>query len=61
MGGIWFAQVPQFGFVVAIFALWGIFSVFTFWSAHLKLVKLPTKKEEEGRFCFNTFEDMGGY
>ncbi|HAE22258.1 MAG TPA: MFS transporter, partial [Spirochaetaceae bacterium] len=50
LGGFWFAQVPQFGSVVAIYAIWGIFSVFTFWSAHLKLVKLLTKKEEEGRF-----------
>ncbi len=50
LGGFWFAQVPQFGSVVAIYCIWGIFSVFTFWSAHLKLVKLLTKKEEEGRF-----------
>jgi predicted MFS family arabinose efflux permease len=49
-GGFWFAQVPQFGSVAAIYCIWGIFSVFTFWSAHLKLVKLLTKKEEEGRF-----------
>jgi MFS family permease len=50
LGGFWFAQVPQFGSVVAIYAIWGIFSVFTFWSAHLKMVKLLTRKEEEGRF-----------
>ncbi len=50
LGGFWFAQVPQFGSVVAIFSIWGIFSVFTFWSAHLKLVKLLSTKEEEGRF-----------
>lgn len=50
LGGFWFAQVPQFGSVVAIYCIWGVFSVFTFWSAHLKLVKLLTKKEEEGRF-----------
>lgn len=49
-GGFWFAQVPQFGGVVAVYIIWGIFSVFTFWSAHLKVVKLLTKKEEEGRF-----------
>jgi MFS family permease len=49
-GGFWFAQVPQFSSVVVIFAIWGIFSVFTFWSAHLKLVKLLSTKEEEGRF-----------
>ncbi|MBJ6361717.1 nitrate/nitrite transporter [Paenibacillus sp. GCM10012307] len=48
--GIWFAQVPSYPIVLVIFTIWGIFSVFTFWSAHLKLVKLISKKEEEGRF-----------
>ncbi len=50
VGGFWFAQVPQSSFVVVIYCIWGVFSVFTFWSSHLKLVKLLTKKEEEGRF-----------
>ncbi len=50
VGGFWFAQVPHYSFVVVIFAIWGIFSVFTFWSAQLKLVKLLSTKEEEGRF-----------
>lgn len=48
--GIWFAQIPSHSMVIVIFTIWGIFSVFTFWSAHLKLVKLIAKKEEEGRF-----------
>lgn len=48
--GIWFAQVPSYPFIVVIFIIWGIFSVLTFWAAHLKLVKLISKKEEEGRF-----------
>lgn len=48
--GIWFAQVPSYPIVIVIFTIWGLFSVFTFWSAHLKLVKLISKKEEEGRF-----------
>jgi len=50
LGGFWFAQVPQYSYVMVIFAIWGVFSVFTFWSAHLKLVKLLSTKEEEGRF-----------
>jgi MFS family permease len=49
-GGFWFAQVPNFASVIAIYCIWGIFSVFTFWSAHMKLVKLLSEKEEEGRF-----------
>ena len=50
VGGFWFAQVPQFGSVVLIYCIWGTFSVFTFWSSHMKLVKLLARKEEEGRF-----------
>lgn len=50
IGGFWFAQVPSFSSVVVIYGIWGVFSVFTFWSAHMKLVKMLAKKEEEGRF-----------
>ncbi|MED1305050.1 MFS transporter [[Bacillus thuringiensis] serovar konkukian] len=50
LAGIWFAQVPSYKIVLVIFTIWGFFSVFTFWAAHLKLVKLIAKKEEEGRF-----------
>jgi MFS family permease len=50
LGGFWFAQVPSYNNVAIIYGIWGIFSVFTFWSAHMKIVKLLAKKEEEGRF-----------
>lgn len=50
VGGLWFAQVPDYTSIIIIFCIWGIFSVFTFWSAHMKLVKLLAKPEEEGRF-----------
>lgn len=49
-GGFWFAKVPNYTSVILIFCIWGVFSVFTFWGAHMKLVKLLAKKEEEGRF-----------
>lgn len=49
-GGIWFAQVPTYSNVVIIFVIWGFFSVFTFWSAHLKIVQLLAEKNEQGRF-----------
>jgi MFS family permease len=49
-GGFWFAMTPSYGNVVAIFCIWGFFSVFTFWSSHMKLVKLLSTKEDEGRF-----------
>ena len=48
--GFWFAQVPDAGSVNVIFFLWGIFSVLTFWSSHMKIVKLLSKANEEGRF-----------
>ncbi|MGL5973117.1 MAG: MFS transporter [Oscillospiraceae bacterium] len=50
IGGFWFAQIPNYTVVLIIFFIWGVFSVFTFWSAHMKLVKLLAKPEEEGRF-----------
>ena len=50
LGGFWFAQVPGFGGVAVIYGIWGIFSVFTFWSAHMKIVKLLSTRNEEGRF-----------
>ena len=50
IGGFWFAMVPSYTSVVMIFCIWGIFSVFTFWSSHMKLVKLLAKENEEGKF-----------
>jgi len=49
-GGLWFAQIPNYTNVIIIFCIWGVFSVFTFWSSHMKLVKLLASEEEEGRF-----------
>jgi MFS family permease len=50
LGGLWFAQIPSYSFVVYIFAIWGFFSVFTFWSAHMKIVKLLASEKEQGTF-----------
>lgn len=50
MGGFWFAQVPSYTSVVTIYCIWGVFSVFTFWSAHMKIVKMLAKSNEEGKF-----------
>lgn len=50
LAGLWFAQIPSYHTVIMIFVIWGIFSVFTFWSSHMKIVKLLAQKEEEGRF-----------
>lgn len=49
-GGFWFAQRPSYICIVIIYAIWGIFSVFTFWGAHMKIVKMLSTPEDEGRF-----------
>lgn len=48
--GLWFAQIPPYHHVIIIYIVWGFFSIFTFWSAHLKLVKILSRLGEEGRF-----------
>lgn len=48
--GLLFAQVPGPETVNAIFFAWGIFSVFTFWSSHMKIVKMLARANEVGRF-----------
>ncbi|MCL2608944.1 MAG: MFS transporter [Treponema sp.] len=50
LGGFWFAQIPSYANMIVIFVIWGFFSVFTFWSAHMKIVKLLSTKADEGRF-----------
>lgn len=50
LGGFWFAQVPDYEYVIVIFALWGFFSVFTFWGSHMKIVKMLSSEDEDGRF-----------
>jgi len=50
LGGLWFAQIPAYSNVTIIFAIWGFFSVFTFWSAHMKIVKLLATDNEQGKF-----------
>lgn len=50
LGGFWFAQRPSYISVIIIYAIWGTFSVLTFWGSHMKLVKLLSTKEDEGRF-----------
>lgn len=49
-GGFWFAQIPSYTSVIIIYAIWGFSAVLTFWSAHMKVVKMLASKGEEGRF-----------
>ncbi|WP_243132947.1 MFS transporter [[Clostridium] hylemonae] len=50
VGGFWFAQIPSYTSVIIIYAIWGFSAVLTFWSAHMKVVKMLASKGEEGRF-----------
>lgn len=48
--GVWFAQIPSYNVVMFIYVMWGIFSVFTFWGAHMSLTELLSKPNEKGKF-----------
>lgn len=50
IGGFWFAQIPSYNSVILIFTIWGFFTVFTFWGSHLKIVKMLSTADEDGRF-----------
>ncbi|MGL5357320.1 MAG: MFS transporter [Cetobacterium sp.] len=48
--GFVFATYPGTKILYAVFFGWGISTVFTFWSALIKAVKMLAKKEEQARF-----------
>lgn len=48
--GFWFSTYPSFQMMYIIFFAWGISTVFTFWSALIKAVKMLAKQEEQARF-----------
>ena len=48
--GLWFSTMPSFEMLLIIFAGWGIATGLTFWSAHIKVVALLAKHDEQGRF-----------
>lgn len=48
--GFLFSTYPSFNILYLIFFGWGISTVFTFWSALIKAVKMLAKKEEQARF-----------
>ncbi|MEJ1156629.1 MFS transporter [Microbacterium marmarense] len=48
--GLWYAQIPDKSSLIFIYLIWGIATVFTFWSAILKTVNLLADTNEEGRY-----------
>lgn len=50
LGGLIFSRIPSYPGVVFVYCMWGVFTVFTFWAAHMKMVKMLAGENEEGRF-----------
>jgi sugar phosphate permease len=48
--GIWFSTMPSYNTLLIIYGAWGLATGLTFWSAHIKLVTMLAKKDQQGRF-----------
>ena len=48
--GIWFSTMPSYNTLLIIYGAWGLVTGLTFWSAHIKLVTMLAKKDQQGRF-----------
>ena len=48
--GIWFSTMPSYSSLLVIYGAWGIATGLTFWSAHIKLVAMLARKDQQGKF-----------
>ena len=48
--GLWFSTMPSYGSLLIIYGAWGLATGLTFWSAHIKLVAMLAKRDQQGRF-----------
>jgi len=48
--GMWFSTMPSYSTLLFIYGAWGLATGLTFWSAHIKLVAMLAKKDQQGRF-----------
>ena len=48
--GMWFSTMPSYSSLLFIYGAWGLATGLTFWSAHIKLVAMLAKKDQQGRF-----------
>lgn len=48
--GLWFSTMPSYHSLLVIYGGWGLATGLTFWSAHMKLVAMLAKKDQQGRF-----------
>ncbi len=52
--GFYFATFPSYTMLMVIFALWGITTIFTFWAASMKVIRMLGDESEQGKlFGFN--------
>ena len=52
--GIYFATFPSYAMLLVIFALWGVTTIFTFWAASMKVIRMLGDESEQGKlFGFN--------
>mgnify|MGYP001031707856 FL=1 len=48
--GLRFSTMPSYGSLIIIYGAWGLATGLTFWSAHIKLVAMLAKRDQQGRF-----------
>ncbi|MBL6903584.1 MAG: MFS transporter [SAR86 cluster bacterium] len=48
--GIWFSTMPSYSSLLVIYGAWGIATGLAFWSAHIKLVSMLARKDQQGKF-----------
>ncbi len=48
--GLWFSTMPSYTSLLIIYGAWGLATGLTFWSAHIKLIAMLAKSDQQGRF-----------
>lgn len=57
--GFYFATFPSYQMLLVIFALWGITTIFTFWAASMKVIRMLGNENEQGKL-FGLNEGLSG-
>ena len=59
LGGVIHLMHPSFTFLVALYGLWGVVSLLTFWPALMKIVRMQGNEDEQSR-AYGLFEGGRG-
>lgn len=57
--GFYFATFPSYTMLLVIFALWGITTIFTFWAASMKVIRMLGDESVQGKL-FGLNEGLSG-